>query len=56
MELFYSYEHFKSGAFISYSEVMTAVTHRRDRQRDVTRVVKGSTQKKLENIYSHLGW
>jgi hypothetical protein len=28
-----------------------AVAHRRDRWCDATRVVKGSTQKKLENVY-----
>ena len=34
MELLCSYEHFKSGAFIIQG-VRTAVTHRRDRRRDI---------------------
>ena len=45
MELLCSYDHFKSGVFISHSG---------DRRRGATRVVKGGTQKKLGNIYSHL--
>jgi hypothetical protein len=50
MELLYSYEHFKFGAFISHPGVRAAVAHSRDRQRNN----KGGTQKKLGNVYSHL--
>jgi hypothetical protein len=46
MELLCSYEHFKSGAFISHPGVRAAVAHRRD----TAQVVKGDTQKKLENV------
>jgi hypothetical protein len=34
--------------------VRAAMAHRRDRRRGATRVVKGGTQKKLGNVYSHL--
>jgi hypothetical protein len=52
-----SYEHFKSGVFISHpgneGNSGTQKT-RRGRRRVATRVVKSDTQKKLGNVYLHL--
>jgi hypothetical protein len=51
MELLCSYEHFKSGAFISHpgGEGSSGTQKRQAARRN-----KGDTQKKLENVYSHL--
>jgi hypothetical protein len=51
MELLCSYEHFKSDTFISHpgGEGSSGT-----QKKQTTRVVKGGTQKKLENVYSHL--
>jgi hypothetical protein len=51
MELLCSYEHFKSGAFISHprGEGSSGTQKRQAARRN-----KGGTQKKLGNVYSHL--
>jgi hypothetical protein len=51
MEFLCSYEHFKSGAFISHpsGEGSSDTQKRQPARRN-----KGGTQKKLRNIYSHL--
>jgi hypothetical protein len=51
MELLCSYEHFKSGAFISH---LGGEGSSDTQNRQVVRRNKGDTQKKLGNIYLHL--
>jgi hypothetical protein len=51
MELLCSYEHFKSGAFISH---LGSEGSSDTQNRQVVRHNKGDTQKKLGNIYLHL--
>jgi hypothetical protein len=51
IELLYSYEHFKSDAFISH---LGGEGSSGTQKRQSTRHNKGGTQKKLRNVYSHL--